>query len=82
MNLTTEYGYQQYFTDMSRESVSRWRVKKIAEMYGVTGLVRNDWNCSMTMEAQGTEEQIDQVTAVIRRGMCKRIDNIFFRKFK
>ena len=61
---------------MSRESVSRWRVKKTAEMYGVTGLVRNDWNCSMTMEAQGTEEQIDQVTAVIRRGMCKRIDNI------
>ena len=53
----------------------RWRAKKAAEMYGVTGWVRNDWNGSVTMEAQGTEEQIDQVTAAIRRGMFIRIDH-------
>ena len=47
----------------------RWRAKKAAEMYGVTGWVRNDWNGSVTMEVQGSEEQIDQVTAAIRRGM-------------
>ena len=54
----------------------RWRAKKAAEMYGVTGWVRNDRNCSVTMEVQGTEEQIDQVTVAIRRGMYIRIDNI------
>ena len=52
----------------------RWRAKKAAEMYGVTGWVRNDWNGTVTMEVQGTEEQIDQVTAAIRRGMYIRID--------
>ena len=52
----------------------RWRAKKAAEMYGVTGWVRNDWNGSVTMEVQGSEEQIDQVTAAIRRGMYIRID--------
>ena len=54
----------------------RWRAKKAAEMYGVTGWVRNDWNGSVTMEAQGSEEQIDQVTVAIRRGMYIRIDAI------
>ena len=52
----------------------RWRAKKAAEMYGVTGWVRNDWNGSVTMEVQGSEEQIDQVTVAIRRGMYIRID--------
>ena len=45
----------------------RWRAKKAAEMYGVTGWVRNDWNGTVTMEVQGTEEQIDQVLIAIRR---------------
>ena len=54
----------------------RWRAKKAAEMYGVTGWVRNDWNGSVTMEVQGSEEQIDQVTVAIRRGMYIRIDTI------
>ena len=54
----------------------RWRAKKAAEMYGVTGWVRNDWNGSVTMEAQGSEEQIDQEAAAIRRGMYIRIDNM------
>ena len=53
----------------------RWRAKKAAEMYGVTGWVRNDWNGSVTMEAQGSEEQIDQVVTAIRRGMYIRIDH-------
>ena len=54
----------------------RWRAKKAAEMYGVTGWVRNDWNGSVTMEVQGSEEQIDQVASAIRRGMYIRIDNM------
>ena len=54
----------------------RWRARKAAELYGVTGWVRNDWNGTVTMEVQGTEEQIDQVLIAIQRGMYIRIDNM------
>ena len=52
----------------------RWRARHAANLYSCTGWVRNDWNGTVTMEVQGTEEQIDQVTAAIRRGMYIRID--------
>lgn len=54
----------------------RWRAKNAAEMYGVTGWVRNDWNGTVSMEAQGTEEQIEAVIQAIRRGMYIRIDHM------
>ena len=54
----------------------RYRAVKAAEMYGCTGWVRNDWNGTVTMEVQGTEEQIDQVILAIRRGMYIRIDHM------
>ena len=54
----------------------RWRARKAAEMYGVTGWVRNDRNGTVTMEAQGTEEQIDQVILAIERGHYIRIENM------
>ena len=54
----------------------RWRARKAAELYGVTGWVRNDWNGTVSMEVQGTQEQIDQVLIVIQRGMYIRIDHM------
>ena len=54
----------------------RWRAGKAADMYGVTGWVRNDWDGTVTMEVQGTEEQIDQVLIAIQRGMYIRIDHM------
>ena len=54
----------------------RWRARKAAEMYGVTGWVRNDWNGTVTMEVQGTEEQIETVILAIQRGMYIRIDHM------
>ena len=45
-------------------------------MYGVTGWVRNDWNGTVTMEVQGTEEQIEAVILAIQRGMYIRIDHM------
>lgn len=39
----------------------RYRAKKAADLYRCTGWVRNDWNGTVTMEIQGTEEQIDMV---------------------
>ena len=37
----------------------RYRARHAAELYGCTGWVRNEWDGSVTMEIQGTEEAID-----------------------
>ena len=54
----------------------RWRARHAAELVGVTGWVRNEWDGSVTMEIQGTEEQIDQVILAIERGTYVRIENM------
>ncbi|MCR4875761.1 MAG: acylphosphatase [Clostridiales bacterium] len=54
----------------------RWRACKAAELYGCTGWVRNDWDGTVTMEIQGTEEQIDAVILAIERGRYVRIENM------
>ena len=54
----------------------RWRARKAAELYGCTGWVRNDWNGTVTMEVQGTEEQINMVLEAINRGMYIQIENL------
>ena len=46
----------------------RWRARHAANNYGCTGWVRNDWDGSVTMEIQGTEEQIDLVLQAINNG--------------
>jgi len=45
-------------------------------MYGCTGWVRNDWSGSVTMEIQGTGEQIDAAILAIERGRFIRIENM------
>ena len=54
----------------------RWRAKKAADLYGCTGWVRNDWNGTVSMEIQGTEEQIDNTIQAIQKGRFIRIDHI------
>ena len=54
----------------------RYRAAKAAEMYGCTGWVQNDWNGTVTMEIQGTEEQIDRVVLAIGKGGFIRIENV------
>ena len=54
----------------------RYRAHKAAEMYGCTGWVRNDWSGSVTMEIQGTGEQIDAAILAIERGRFIRIENM------
>ena len=53
----------------------RYRARHAAEMYGVTGWVRNDPSGSVTMEVQGTEEQISNVIIAIERGTYIRIED-------
>jgi len=58
----------------------RYRAHKAAEMTGCTGWVRNDRSGSVTMELQGTEEQIDAVILAIERGHFIRIENMESRR--
>lgn len=53
----------------------RYRAMQAARLYGATGWVRNDKYGSVTMEIQGTEQQIAQVLAAIRKGTYIRIDH-------
>ena len=57
----------------------RYRAKHAAALYGCTGWVRNEWDGSVTMEIQGTEDQIDQVILAVERGTYVRIENMVAR---
>ena len=54
----------------------RYRAQHAASLYGCTGWVRNEWDGSVAMEIQGTEESIDQVILAIERGEYVRIENM------
>ena len=54
----------------------RYRAVHAASMYGATGWVRNEYDGSVTLEIQGTEEQIDQVILAIERGTYVRIESM------
>ena len=54
----------------------RYRARHAAQMVGATGWVRNEFDGSVTMEIQGTEEQIDRVILAVERGTYVRIENM------
>ncbi len=54
----------------------RYRAYHAARAYGVTGWVRNCDDGSVEMEAQGTEEKIDQVILAIEKGRYVLIENM------
>ena len=54
----------------------RYRACHAANAVGATGWVRNEYDGSVTMEIQGTEEQIDQVILMIENGRFVRIENM------
>ncbi len=58
----------------------RYRARHAASLYGCTGWVRNEWDGSVTMEIQGTPEQIEQVIRAIRAGRFVRIKDIESRE--
>ena len=51
----------------------RWRARHAAEALGLTGWVRNERDGSVTLELQGSEEQIDRVLESLERGLYIRI---------
>ena len=58
----------------------RYRALHAAEHFGCTGWVRNEYDGSVTMEIQGTEEAIGQVILSIERGRYVRIENMRVRE--
>lgn len=54
----------------------RYRARRAADLLGVTGWVRNEYDGSVTMEIQGTQGQIDEVILAIGRGHYVRIENM------
>ncbi len=54
----------------------RWRARIAAETLGCTGFCRNEWDGSVLMEIQGTEEQIDAVIRSIAKGTFIRIEKM------
>ena len=57
----------------------RYRARHAAELLGATGWVRNEYDGSVTMEIQGTEEQMDRVIRAIENGRFIRIDSMEVR---
>lgn len=58
----------------------RYRARHAAGMIGVTGWVKNEYDGSVSMEIQGTEEEIDQVVAMINQGRYVQIDSMEVRR--
>ena len=54
----------------------RYRARNAADYYGATGWARNEYDGSVAMEIQGTQEQIDQVILSIEKGTFVRIENM------
>ena len=54
----------------------RYRARHAAELYGCTGWVHNEYDGSVVMEIQGTEEQIDRVILAVERGTFVRIESM------
>lgn len=54
----------------------RYRARYAADGMCVTGWVKNEWDGSVEMEVQGTEEAINRMLAMINRSSYIRIDSI------
>jgi acylphosphatase len=54
----------------------RFRASHAANGIGITGWVKNEWDGTVEMEAQGTKEQINKMLTLINAGSYIRIDDL------
>ena len=54
----------------------RWRAQNAANALGATGWVRNNFDGSVSMELQGTQDQLDGVILAVERGAYVKIENL------
>ena len=57
----------------------RYRAHYAAEMYGVTGWVHNRYDGSVELEAEGTEQSIDNMLLAIDKGTYISIEEMKVR---
>lgn len=58
----------------------RYRAQYAANGLRVTGWVKNEWDGSVSMEAQGSEEQINEMLKLINQGSYIQIDRIEYNE--
>lgn len=54
----------------------RYTASHAANMYRLTGYVKNEYDGSVTCEVQGREEDIDQFVVTINRGRFIEVDRV------
>lgn len=54
----------------------RYKVYYVARHHGITGFAQNEYDGSVTVELQGTKEQIDDLIEILQRDSYIRIDSI------
>lgn len=54
----------------------RFRASHAANGLGITGWVKNEWDGTVEMEAQGTKEQINKMLTMINAGTYIRIERL------
>ena len=54
----------------------RYSAQYLAQAIGVTGWVKNEWDGTVVMEAQGTKEQLDLLIEKLRTRSFIRIDYV------
>ena len=54
----------------------RWRARQAANAVGCTGWVRNDYRGTVSMELQGSGEQIGRVLEMLERAPWIRIEDV------
>ena len=57
----------------------RYRAYHAAQSFGVSGWVKNCWDGSVEMEAEGTEKAIDDMILAIEKGTFVRIEDMSVR---
>lgn len=54
----------------------RYRSRYVASELGITGWVRNEWDGTVEMEAQGSREQINKMLLLINQGSYIQVEDI------
>ncbi len=80
------YGMENKMAEIIRKHITfygylqgvgfRFRARHAAENIGATGWVKNEYDGSVSMEIQGSQEQIDKVITAIEKGPFIHIENM------
>lgn len=58
----------------------RYKLSHLAEYYGVTGWVRNEYDGTVSAELQGLEEEIDRIIQTLAQDRYIRLEGIARKK--